>query len=768
MATMNRRRMLASGAAAAGGLLGGGALVASSSAHGDAEAALETASDAATSTRRVIPSACWQCVTRCPILGTVDNGRLVKIDGNPASRCTRGRLCARGQAGVNQVDDPDRLLHPLLRVGARGEGRWKKISWTEALDLLVEGGEVAGRHVRGLRELRDAGTPERFLFHYGRTVGSDFLILMYYFLPAYGTGSIGDHNSICIAAGGIARALTGGGAGFLDFERAAMILNFGNSMLEAGLDHVPFAQRWVDAVANGTKLVTFDVRLSNTAARSTEWIPVRPGTDLAVALAMCHVIVEDRLHDTAFIEAHTNVTASELEHHLAPYTPEWAEGISGVPASRTRSLAREYATSGPGICVSGRGAFMHHNGVQAQRALYMLQAVSGNIDPQGRAWARPRWNYPYPFPSQDAKKLDIFSGEPGRYSHPMAGVSHQILPMIDEGPERPDIYMVYCHNPVYSNGDCGENARILSDEEKIPFLVSVDVTLSETSELADLVLPDATYLERWTCDGKTSPEGIAEYQIRQPMHPPRGEARNFCDVACELAGRLGIDLGFASAEEFVQATCDATPGVQDMGGFEYMKAHGVWCDLDAEAPGRSPGPMQIRSEALEEAGLPALPGWMPIPDHESMTDDELVLVTYKVNVHTHSRTQNCKWLSEIYHDNRAWIHPETAAARGLSDGDAVVVRSELGEIVTRVRITDGIHPRAVAISHHGGHWAYGDYASGRRTRFHREEADGRLRWWSDHGTHVNLVIPNRGDPIAGSMCWNDTVVTVSKAPAQPA
>ena len=97
-----------------------------------------------------------------------------------------------------------------------------------------------------------------------------------------------------------------------------------------------------------------------------------------------------------------------------------------------------------------------------------------------------------------------------------------------------------------------------------------------------------------------------------------------------------------------------------------------------------------------------------------------------------------------------------------------MVRSEVGEIVTRIRITEGIHPRAVAISHHCGHWAYGRYASGRTTQFHVEDADGRLRWWSDYGTHVNLVIPNRGDPIAGSMCWNDTVVTVSKAPARSA
>jgi anaerobic selenocysteine-containing dehydrogenase len=745
------------GAAAAGGMIGGGSLIASSRPNPPPET---RASD---SDRRVVASACWQCVTRCPIVGTVDRGRLVKIEGNPASLCTRGRICAKGQAGINQVDNPDRLLHPMVREGARGEGRWRRISWTEALELLVEGGEIAGRNVRGLRELRDDGTPEKFLFHYGRAVGSDYLIPMYYFLPAYGTGSVGDHNSICVAAGAVARALTGGSAaGFLDFERVATILNFGNSLFEAGLDHVPLAQRCVDAVARGARMVSFDVRLSNTAAKSSEWIPLKPGTDLVIALALSHVIVSEGLSDRDFIETHTNVSMSEVESHLATYTPQWAETVSGVPADKIRSLAVNYVTAGPGICVSGRGAFMHHNGVQTQRALYMLQALSGNMDPNGRAWAMPRWSYPFPFPSQDVKALPLFDGKPDAFSHPMAGVSHQILSMIEAGPDRPDLYMVYCHNPVYSNGDCRDNARILSNPELIPFLVSVDVTLSETSELADLVLPDATYLERWTCDGKTSPEGIAEYQIRQPMHPPQGEARPFSDVACELAERLGLDLGFNSAEEFVRATCDATPAIKRVGGFEYMKSHGVWCELDAKPMGRPLQQMQLRSEPLEMASFPGLPSWMPIPEHEAMAEDELILITFKVPVHAHSRTQNCKWLSELYHDNRALIHPTAAGERGLSDGDRVTVRSAIGEIVTRVRVTEGVHPEAIAISHHCGHWSQGVYASGSKTPNHIERPDSKLRWWTDHGVHVNLIVPNRGDPIAGSMCWNDTVVTVSK------
>jgi anaerobic selenocysteine-containing dehydrogenase len=714
-------------------------------------------------TRTVVPSACWQCVTRCPILGTVESGRIVKIDGNPAARSTRGRICAKGQAGVNQADNPDRLLTPLVRVGARGEGKWKRISWQQALDLLVEGGEIAGRRVRGLRALRDAGDPEKFLFHYGRCVGSDYEILMEHFLPAFGTDSVGNHDAICMVTGAVARELTGGGAAFGDFSKAAMILNFGSNPLEATTDFIPAAQRFIDARASGTRIVTFDARLSNSAAKSSEWIPVKPATDLAVVLAMCQVVMEAGLHDGAFIAAHTNTTVAQLEGHLAGYTPEWAERVSGVPAGKIRSLALEYASKKPGICLSARGAFMHYNGVQTQRAILLLQALTGNIDPAGRRARHPAWKSPFPPPGPAKRRLPIFEGAPGSYSHPMGGVSHQILSMIDKGPDRPEIYMLYCHNPVYSNGDCKANARVLADPDKIPFLVSVDVGMGEATMLADLVLPDAVYLERWTHDGKTTHEGYAEYQIRQPMRPPAGESRHFPDVACEIAERLGIRLGFRSAEEFVRGACEATPAIREAGGFEYMKAHGIWCDPTLPDPRKAGARMKLHSEALEKAGYPALPSWTTAPEHEAMAEDQLLLITYKVSLQTQSRTQNCKWLTELYHENQAWLHPRTAARHGLADGEKAVIRSEIGELVIPVRITEGIHPGAVAISHHCGHWSQSVYASGTPSPYSRPDADGSLRWWSGRGSHVNLIIPNRGDPVAGGMRWNDTLVRISKA-----
>ena len=450
---------------------------------------------------------------------------------------------------------------------------------------------------------------------------------------------------------------------------------------------------------------------------------------------------------------------------MAQYTPDWAEQISGVPADKIRSIAVELGTIKPGRIDYMRGAFMHYNGVQTVRAITLLEALAGLGEAKGSQGGRPRWDwgFPFPQPEEPPKSLNLFAGEQGSCLVPNPDVSHQVVHMLDKGEDKPEIYFVYCHNPVYSNGGCEENARVYKDEEKVPFLVASDVVLSETSELADLVLPDATYLERYTLQGKTSADNVLEYYLRQPMHPPLGEARNWIDVALELANRIDLGLGFSTAEEFVRATCENTPGVKEAGGFEYMKEHGIWHDRTATTSEFDQSPLTVKHDDLEAAGFGGMPTWTPIPGHHQMADNELVLTTHKVAVQSHSRTQGCKWLTELHHDNRAWINSRTAAELGIIDGDMIRVTSEIGSIEIAAFVTEGVHLKAIAISHHCGHWAWGQYASGKKSVNHVADADTENKWWKSNGAHVNLIIPPKGEPIGGGMCWMDTVVKVEKA-----
>ena len=285
--------------------------------------------------RKMIPSACWNCVTRDSMIGFVEDGRLVKLEGQPNSIRGRGKICGKGAAGINQLYDPDRILYPMQRTGKRGEGKWKRISWDAALN------EVGGR----LKKLRDEGHPEKFMFHYGRMKASSSKIIKSAFLGAYGTKTVGNHTSICEGAKWTSQELTWGKHyDNWDFENTKFSVNFGSNCQEAHTNAVPISQRLNNArVDNNVKMVTFDVRISNTAAKSTEWVPIKPGTDGAVALAMCHVIMNAGLQDNdffKFIKATKNHNAgtaekvAALKSHLAQFTPKWAEEISGVSAAK--------------------------------------------------------------------------------------------------------------------------------------------------------------------------------------------------------------------------------------------------------------------------------------------------------------------------------------------------------------------------------------------------------------------------------------------------
>ncbi len=795
--------------------------------------------------RAALPTACWQCVTRCPAIGYVEDGRLVKIEPQPNSIRTEGKMCDKGQAGVNQVYDPDRILYPLKRVGRRGEGKWKRISWDEALT------EVADR----LKKLRDDGHPEKFMFHYGRMKASSSKLIKSLFLANYGTGTIGNHTSICEGGKWTAQELTWGKHyDNWDVDNTKYILNFGSNVLEAHTNHVPVAQRLARALVDRrVKMVTFDVRLSNTAAKSSEWVPVRPGTDLAVALAMCNVVMSEDLYSGAgeafleFCKATPNRDASvadkaaALKAHLAAYTPEWAEEISGVSAARIRTLAREFATTKPACVMSYRGPVAHYNGNDAERAIQMLAAITGNIDnPGGRCrGVGAKWKYPKgPKSKPKAKKLKILDGFKGQAALPTHHMSHHVLKMIKDGRAgRPDVYMWYCYTPVYANGDVQENIDVLKDESLIPYTVCVNPFYDESAALADLILPDATYLERWDWEDMVSPNQIPEFYIRQPVVKPLGEARDFGDVVCDLAQRMGFPLGISSKEEFVKRSCEMTPGVKEAGGFEYMKTRGVWHDPKAkpkyygykkavgadqlvkpdvifdEATGvywnwkkskaksleeatkkgyahtgsaykgyvgqrigdrvyagfkpdklNKSGCFELYSSIMEEKGFAPLPSYTPIPEHQNMRPDELILTTYKVAVQIHSRSANCKWLTEIFYDNPAWINPASADKLGIGDGDRIKVRSSVGALETIARVTPAVVPGTIAISHHCGHWEYGRYASGKKApNGSDDDPDFARKWWKTNGAHPNWIIPNAPDPINGQQRWMDTVVEVARA-----
>jgi anaerobic selenocysteine-containing dehydrogenase len=778
-------------------------------------------------------------------MGFVEDGRLVKMESNPKSIRTEGLMCSKGQSGPNDVYFPDRILYPMKRVGARGDGKWKRISWDDALDEMIS----------VLKPLRDAGKSEKLCFHYGRMKASSGKLIKSLFLNGVmGTKTTPGHTSICEGGKWTAHELVWGGHfDNWDFDNTDYVLNFGSNVLETHTNHIPCGPRLIRAkVDRGVKVVTFDVRLSNTAAKSDEWVPINPGGDCAVLLAMCNVVLNKGLYKgkgeefMKFVKATPNHDASvadkiaALKKHCADYTPAWASKISGVSAAKIEQLAVEFATAKTACLVTYRGAIAHYNGNEAERAAFMLASLTGNVDsPGGRCKAvGASVKYPHlPKSSKyagKAKGLDIAKGsnkkgDPQYASFPSHGMCQAVLKMIKAGQGVPDVYLWYCYNPVYVNGEFAENVEIL---KTIKHLWTSNIVYDESSKYADLILPDATYLERWDWEDMVDPNQIGEQYIRQACVKPLGESRDFGDTCIDLAERLGAPMGVSSKEDFVKKSYDMTPGVKEAGGAAMMIREGVWHDPNAKPyyrrylnkisadkhnadgvvlddatqvywnakkahakdggtyentknaykyyvgqktkdgvfemfkPDKYPksGYLELYSANMEREGWPPLPTYMEDPDHASMGSDDLILTTYKVAVHIHSRSTHRKWLTELYHDNPGWINSKTAAARGIKDGDKIKVTSKLGTITTTANVTEKIIPNVIAISYHLGREESGRYASGKKSPGGSDnDPDLNNIWWTAHGVHPNPIIPNTPDPINGQQRWMDTVVKVAKA-----
>lgn len=707
--------------------------------------------------RKAVPSTCLQCYARCGIIGYNEYGRIVKIGGNPEHPNSRGKMCAKGQAGINYVYDPDRVLYPLRRDGRRGSKNWKRISWEEAYQ------EVAER----LAELRENGHPERFIFHGSRDITNREITDR--FLNAFGTPRALNHPFL----GGLNKATAlnaamGAEVDINDVAHSQYILNFGANPFESHFLYVPLIQRITESRMNlGTKLVTFDVRLSQTAGKSDEWFPIKPGTDATVALAIAKVIMEGGLHDEKFLEDWTNYPPDELLRHLKQFSPEWAEEISGIKASDIRRIAIEFATFKPATAISGGGVTKHMNGTENERSVFLLNAITGNIDIKGGCCLPRRYELRQPDPVPPPAKPKEVNGPSLEYPN--------IFRHIREGTVKAGVLMTYKDNPIYGGPDPQLSIEVLHNEQLIPYFVSIDSFINETNVFADLILPKATYLERWDLETPPSLDMVPFISLRQPIIKPLGESIPFTDVLIELAHRVGGGMEeyfrFGNTENYLEILLFQIEKLQDVGGLDYLMEHGVWFDRDGkpdymaykENGVKTPsGKFEIFSNKMASLGSNPLPTYQAISHHQDLRDEDFFLTTFQWNVHTYFRTGNCMWLSEIVHDNPVWINHEVAREKGIRMGDRVKITSSIGSIISRAFITQGIHPKVIAVSDNVGHWEYGRIAQGKR--FKSRDPQTNLIWWGnkENGTHPNFLIPIQADSIGGGQGWMDTTVRLTK------
>ena len=841
----------------------------------------------------LVPTTCFNCESACGLLAYVDRETLQvrKFEGNPEHPGSRGRNCAKGPATLNQITDPDRILHPLKRVGGRGEGRWERVSWDEALD------DIAGR----IRAAITDGREREVMYHVGRPGEDGYTERV---LAAWGVDGHNSHTNICSS---------GGRAGYQwwmgldrpspDHANADLILLV-SGHLEAGHYFNPHAQRVMEAKRRGARLVVVDVRLSNTATHADWWIAPRPGSEAAMLLAIASFLIRERRYDREFVRRWWNwqefMTRErpgcelsfesferELEQLYGEYTFEFAAGECGVDPAVLREVAEAVAAAGHRLSshIWRSAAAGNLGGWQVSRCLFMLNSLMGAVATEGgtypNAWNKfvPRPIYTPPHPARWNELT-----WPQEYPLAMNEMSFLLPHLLNQNRGRLEVYFTRVYNPVWTNPDGFSWVEMLTDPSQVGCHVALTPTWNETAYFADYVLPVGHGSERhdlhsyethdaqWVAFRqpvlRAARERLGE-RVSDTREVNPGEVWEENELWIDLSwridpdGTLGIRRFFESKrdpgtrlsiDEYYQWIFEhSVPGLPEkaraegLTPLEYMRRYGAFEVMRGVGPlheqevpsveledarvdgiGRvytraatppSPnvvplpapppdedgrravgvrvdgrvlrgfptpsGRLEVYSRTLAEWGWPehALPGYIKSHVHpENLQAGQVVLIpTFRLPVHVHTRSANAKWLDEIAHTNPLWLHPSDATRwGGIRTGDLLRVETEIGHFVVKAWVTEGIRPGVVACSHHMGRWKPSGHEGQRQMmatvdlgrdgwgRSMRRRAGGggypsadpdtaRI-WWTDVGVHQNLTFPVHPDPISGMHCWHQAVL----------
>jgi thiosulfate reductase/polysulfide reductase chain A len=668
--------------------------------------------DPATDGDHVVPTFCELCFWKCGVLAHVKNGKVTKIVGNPDHPLSRGKLCPRGTGGTGLLYDPDRLKKPLIRrKGKRGDQSFEEVSWNVALDYTAE----------KLLQIKAKCGPEKVaLFSHGYG-GSFFKHLLF----AYGSANVtAPSYGQCRGPREVGFQLTYGAPlgspEVLDLANSRVITLIGSHLGENM--HNTQVQDMAHAIANGAELVVVDPRHSIAAGKARYWLPIKPATDMALLLAWMHVIIAEGLYDRDYIEKYA-VGFDELEAHVADKTPEWAFTETSIAPDTIVETARFIAGARPASLVHpGRHTTWYGDDTQRSRAIAILNALLGSYGRRGGIYIPTQLNVPkYPVPAyaeapKTTKDTPVgvvypFADEvlsqgvcdatvPGRVGDPKCGIKG---------------WIVYGTNLVQA---LPEPKKVVEAIQHLDLLVAIDVLPAEIVGYADVVLPEATYLERWD-DVAVTPYREQYISIRQPVVPPMYESKPGWWIAKELANRMGLSQYFPwkDAEELVTERLK-------MGGFDVaeIKKKGVikgkpapvttedGLELTFHTPSKK---IELHVPRMAEAGVDPLPKYTRHPQPPA---GQFRLLFGRAPVHTFGRTTNNRFLSEVYSENEVWLNAKAASERGLTNGENVVLVNQDGvrSEPVKVKVTQRIRTDCVYVVHGYGHTSPGlKFAKGR-------------------------------------------------------
>ncbi|MHB9148890.1 MAG: molybdopterin-containing oxidoreductase family protein [Thermoleophilia bacterium] len=648
--------------------------------------------DVAASTREVLTD-CTLCYHSCGTKVTVQDGKAVKVEGLKGHPINDGRLCPKGGAMLDVVYGPDRIKTPLKRVG----DSFEEISWDQALDEIAE----------KLNQLKSDFGPE-VLGVFSGSIGVENLEmagLTQRFKAAFGSPNFFSVESVCYRMRIRSRQITFGKYPTEELDSNLYIL-WGHNPDESDF---PLRQALGRNLAKGAKLVVVDPKRIPLADKADMYLRVRPGSDGALALAMTHVIVTEKLYDAEFIEAWT-IGFDKLVDHVQPFTPEWAEEITWVPADQIRELARLFAsTKGAAIYQGTCTLDQTAGGTQNSRAMAVLQTITGNINVPGGWVISPRLAFGNVGMSVEGRPLGmdeypLFIEVWGRMS------PYGVVTLVPESiPDKLKAFWVVGGNPLVSMADTNAFTEAF---KRLDLLVVHDLVMTDTAKLAHYVLPACSHLEKWGVAYTYNVCHCLPYlMLRKKAIEPLGEARSEWWVYTEIAKRLGLGEFFPweSEEELVRfelgpsgLSFDFLLNEKPEGDFYQEKSYET-------VPGmfKTPsGKIEIYSEAIEQVGYNPLPEYVE-PYRSPRMKDKKFLERYPLILstgnrsffYTHGQFRNVPSLKEKNPEPLADLSPDTAAQYGIIDGEYMIVETNRGQVKMKAHVDERVSDGLIMLPH---------------------------------------------------------------------
>ena len=682
-------------------------------------------------TKIIRATSTFDCGGRCPLRLHVKDGRIIRVEGDDAQEPEQLRACLRCRAYRKEVHHPERLMHPLKRVGPKGEGRFERISWDEALET------IAGK----LRRVKDTyGNPSIFLaagggylgaLHNGGLATAKLLSMFGGYTTLYGNVS---------SEGAVWAVMTQYGSVMVghsreDFLNSRLIIMWGwdPARMISGTNTMYHLIRAKEA---GARIISIDPRYHDSAATlADQWIPIRPGTDTAMMVSMAYVMIRENLHDQEFLDKYTVGFDRFRDYVLGvedgvEKTPVWAEAITGVPALTIERLAREYATTKPAALMDCQGPARSAMGEQYNRCAMTLTAMTGNIGRHGGSAAGGLMGLPvahlFRSPAIPGMKNPVEAGGPSirgtldlrlrlvRRVH-INRIFDAILKGKDGGYPA-DIKLAWFLNNNFLNqlGNTNKAARALRGLE---FLIVSELFMTPTARFADILLPVTHTAER---NDLTRPWPSGPYYtfVNKAVEPP-GECKSDLEIACDLAQELGFrDYNPLSEEEWLKAFVEKNPEtaeqIKDYDKFRREGIHRVKLaepivafKEQIEDPENNPfptpsGKIEIFSQRVADLNNPLCP---PVPKYLSTWEDQndpltgkypLQVLSPHAKNRVHSHLHKVDWLREI-EPHRAWINPADAEPRGIRKGDEIYVFNDRGKLAITAWVTERIMPGVICI-----------------------------------------------------------------------